>query len=125
MIDEIKVLFVSEVMKIRYKCLDDFLSTKMEENVFLERHVVNMYRIQASLVHVWDYRMTNRFAVAEVLRSLPPIYKDHVMGYVMEEKMFTFHGIVIKLRTLRVVPIVGEVIDGEGIYGMRVINVFP
>ena len=31
----------------------------------------------------------------------------------------------LKLRTLKVEPIAGEVIDGEGIFDIHVINVFP
>jgi hypothetical protein len=34
----------------------------------------------------------------------------------MEEKLFTFHGILAELRTLKVEPKAGEVINGEGIY---------
>ena len=78
MIDGLKSLFVAEVRKMRYKCLDEFLSTKLEENTCLERHLENMHRIHANLVHVWGYHVTNKFAVDGVLRSLPPSYRDLV-----------------------------------------------
>jgi hypothetical protein len=68
--------------------------------------------------------MTKRFLVDGVLRSLPPNYIDHVMVYVMWEESFTFHAFLDELRNLKVEPIAGEVIDGEGIYDIRVINVF-
>jgi hypothetical protein len=124
MIDGLKSLFMSEVRKMRYKCLDEFLSTKLEENACLERHLANMHRIHANLVHVWGFHVTNKFAVDGVLHSLPPGYGDLVKEYVMEEKMFTFHGILAELRTLKVEPIAREVIDGEGIFDIRTINIF-
>ena len=36
----------------------------------------------------------------------------------------TFHEFLAKLRTLKVDPIAGEVIDEEGIFDIQVINVF-
>ena len=68
--------------------------------------------------------MTYNFAIDGVLHSLPPIYKDVVLGYVMRGESFTFHEFLAELRTLRVEPIAGEVIDGAGIFDIRVINVF-
>ena len=80
MVDALKALFISQVGVMKYECLDEFLSTKMEENTCLESHLANIHRIHGRLVHVWDYWMSNRFAVDGVLRSLPPSYKDHVLG---------------------------------------------
>jgi hypothetical protein len=51
------------------------------------------------------------FSLDGVLRSLPPIYGELVKDYIMKENMFTFHGILAELRTLKVEPIAREVID--------------
>jgi hypothetical protein len=75
-------------------------------------------------VHVWGYQTTDRYVVDGVLRSLSPSYKDDVGRYIMEEKVFIFHGIIAELRTL-VEPIAGEVVHGEGILDIRIINVLP
>jgi hypothetical protein len=88
----------------------------MEENTGLESHLASMHRIHGCLVDDWDYWMTDRFAVDGVLRSLPPSYKDHVLDYVNKDKLFTFHVFLAELRTLKVEPIAGEVIDRECIY---------
>ena len=125
MVDELKALFISQVRVMKYEYLDEFLSTKMEENTCLESHLANMHRIHGPLVHDWDDWIIVGFAIDGVLRSLPPSYKDHVKDYVMREESFTFHAFLAKLRTLKVEPIAGEVIDEEGIYDIRVINVFP
>jgi hypothetical protein len=42
----------------------------------------------------------------------------------MREESFTFYEFMDELRTLKVAPIVGEVIDGEGVYDIHAINVF-
>ena len=68
--------------------------------------------------------MTYEFAIDGVLRSLPPSYKDFVIGYVMRGESFTFHEFLARLRTVKVKPIEGEVVDGEGIFDIQVINVF-
>jgi hypothetical protein len=67
--------------------------------------------------------MTNEIVIDEVLCSLPPIYKDFVIGYAMQGESFTFHGFLTRLRTVKVEPIVGEVIDSASIYDIQVRNV--
>jgi hypothetical protein len=42
----------------------------------------------------------------------------------MREESFTFYEFMDELRTLKVAPIVGEVIDREGVYDIHAINVF-
>ena len=51
MVDALKALFISQVRVMKYECLDEFLSTKMEENTCLESHLANMHRIHGRLVH--------------------------------------------------------------------------
>ncbi|KAM0931168.1 hypothetical protein ACQ4PT_000508 [Festuca glaucescens] len=55
MVDALNALFISLVRVMKYECLDEFLSTKMEENTCLESHLANMHRIHGRLVHDWDY----------------------------------------------------------------------
>ena len=124
MVDELKALFAPQVRVMKYEYLDKFLSTKMEENTCLESHLATMHGIHGRLVTDLDYWMTDEFAIDGVLRSLPPSYKNFVIGYVMRGESFTFHEFLAKLRTLKVDPIAGEVIDGEGIFDIQVINVF-
>ena len=59
-----------------------------------------------------------------VLHSLPPSYRDYVHGYVGSGESSHFFEFMINLRDLRVEPIEGEIIDGEGIYDIHVINVY-
>ena len=68
--------------------------------------------------------MTDEFTIDGVLRSLPPSYKDFVIGYVMRGESLTFHEFLARLRTVKVDPVAVEVIDGEGIFDIQVINVF-
>ena len=68
--------------------------------------------------------MRDSFAIDGVLHSIPLVYKDVVLGYVMRGESFTFHEFLAELRTLKVEPIAGEVIEGAGIFDIRVINVF-
>jgi len=51
--------------------------------------------------------------------------KDFVKDYVVWGESFTFHEFLAALRTEKVEPIAGEVINDEGIYDIRVIDVFP
>ena len=52
--------------------MNEFLSLKMEENTCLEQHLRKMHEIHHRLVLVWDYLITDEFAMDGVLRSLPP-----------------------------------------------------
>lgn len=55
MVDALTALFISQVRVMKYECLDEFLSTKMEESTCLESHLSNMHMIHGRLVHDWDY----------------------------------------------------------------------
>ena len=124
MVDELKTLFAPQVRLMKFECLNEFLSTKMEENTCLESHLANLHRIHRRLTGDLDYWMTDALAIDAVLFSLPPSYKDVVADYVMRGESFTFHEFLARLRTVKVKPIEGEVIDGEGIFDIQVINVF-
>ena len=109
---------------MKFECLDEFLSIKMEENTCLESHLANMHRIHERLTVELDYWIRDEFAVEGVLRSLPPSYKSVVLGYVMRRDSITFHELLAELSTLKVEPIAGEVVDVEGIFYIHVINIF-
>jgi len=115
-VDELKTEFDDQVRMVKYECLDKFLSCKMEENTCLESHLRLMHRIHEELTVDWDYWMTDQFAIDGVLRSLPPSYKEVVRGYVMGGITRTFHQFVSQLRTVKVEPIAGEIIDETGIF---------
>ena len=51
--------------------------------------------------------------------------KDFVEDYVMRRESFTFHEILAALKTEKVEPIAGEVVDDKCIYDICVIDVFP
>ena len=53
-----------------------------------------------------------------------PSYKGVVSGYVMGGESLTFVEFMSQIRTVQVEPIAGEIIDGEGIFDIQVINVF-
>jgi hypothetical protein len=67
--------------------------------------------------------MTNGIAIDGVLCPLPPIYQDFFIGYVMQGESFSFHGFLTQLRTVKVEPLAGEVINDAGICDIQVINV--
>ena len=55
MVDELKTLFAPQVKLMKYECLNEFLSTKMEENTCLESHLANLHRIHRRLTGDLDY----------------------------------------------------------------------
>ena len=54
-IDGLKALFLAQVRVARYECLDEFLSTMMEEKTCIDQHLVRMHEIHRRLTDVWDY----------------------------------------------------------------------
>lgn len=126
MVDELRELFLPQVRWWKHELLDQFLSTIMEENTCLERHLRIMHEIHEKLVHLVDYWMTDAFAIDGVLRSLPPSYKEHVRECVMrgDSDQYSFHEFISQLRTVKGGQIAaGEVIDGAGICDIQFMNV--
>ena len=74
-VNELKSRFIAQVRVARFEVLDEFLSTKMEENTCLDQHLGKMHRLYYALVDVWNYEMTDKLAIDGLLRSLPPSYK--------------------------------------------------
>ena len=115
-VNELKSRFIAQVRVARFEVLDEFLSTKMEENTCLEQHLRKMHKLYFTLVDVWNYEMTDKLAIDGVLRSLPPNYKNYVRDYVMRGDSITFCEFVSQLRHVKVEPIAGEVVNAEGIF---------
>ena len=67
-VDELKNRFIAQVRIARFENLNEFLSLKMEENTNLKQHLRKMHEIHHRLVLVWDYLMTDEFAIDRVLR---------------------------------------------------------
>ena len=61
-VDELKRRFIAQVRIARFECLDEFLSTKMEENTFLEQHQRKMHRIYYTLVDVWNHEIVGELS---------------------------------------------------------------
>ena len=69
--------------------------------------------------------MTDDFAITGELHSLPPSYKRPCLDYVMKENHSPFHEVLAKVDNFKGITNAGIVIDREGIFDIRVINVFP
>ena len=125
-VDQLKSMFVSQFRVAKFELENEFLSTKMEEHTCLETHVTKMHGIYR-LVEDFDYWTTDEFAITTVLHSLPPSYKNFVHDFVGKGETFHFdHEFMVKLLSVKVEPVVGEIVDGEGIYDIHVVNVlFP
>lgn len=114
-IDDLKTLFAPQVLLMKHECLDEFLSCKMEEHTCLETHLAKMHQIHRRLTHDLDYWMTDDLANSVVLRSLPPSYKNFVNEFVMGGESVTFQQFMARVRTVKVEPIEGEIVDPKGI----------
>ena len=84
-VNELKSRFIAQVRVARFEVLDEFLSTKMEENTCLDQHLGKMHRLYYALVDVWNYEMTDKLAIDGLFRSLPPSYKNYIRDFVMRE----------------------------------------
>ena len=81
----------------------------MEENSCLEQHLRKMHKMYYTLMDVWNYEMTDDLAIDEVLRSLPPSFKNYVRDSVMGRDSITFCEFVSWLRHVKVEPIAREI----------------
>jgi hypothetical protein len=60
--------------------------------------------------------MTNEIVIDGVMCWLPPIYKDFGIGYALPGELFTFYGFPSRLRTVKVEPIAGEIVNPKKVY---------
>jgi hypothetical protein len=81
-----KEIFEPEVHLMRYECMDEFLSCKMEERECVGLHIAKMLRIHRRLTTELEYEMKYDFAKSVVLRSLPPSYRSFVKRFVKRDE---------------------------------------
>jgi hypothetical protein len=67
MIKTLQALFAPQVRKPSYECLNEFLTTKMEENTCLESHLTNMHRLYRRLNDELNYLMIDELTIDVVL----------------------------------------------------------
>ena len=79
---DLKTRFAAQVRVARFECLDEFLSTMMEEKTCLDMHLVKMHEIHRCLTLIWNYWMADETAMDVILRSLPPSHKSYVVEFV-------------------------------------------
>ena len=115
MMDALKTHSIDQMKLEQFEQLDKFLSLQMEEHTCLETHLSKMYDVWKDLTDVYDYWMSDALAIAAVLRSLPPSYKEHARGYVVKGDSLTLLEFMSQFRTVKVEPIEGEIFDGTGI----------
>jgi hypothetical protein len=83
MISALQALFAPQVRKESYEYINEFLTTRIEENTCLESHLTNMHRLYRCLTNELNYLMTDELGIDVVLPSLPPSYNTYVEGYLM------------------------------------------
>jgi hypothetical protein len=64
---DLKEIFEPEVRLMRYECMDEFLSCKMEEHECVGLHLAKMLWIHRSLTVELEYKMKEDFAKSVVL----------------------------------------------------------
>jgi hypothetical protein len=77
-INAFQALFAPQVRKLSFECMNEFLTTKMEENTCLRSHLNNMHRLYRHLIDKLNYLMTNELGIDEVLQSLLGSYNECV-----------------------------------------------
>jgi hypothetical protein len=98
-----------------YNCLNEFYSLKMEEHTSVGLHLAKMHGIHRRLILEFDHEIPDPLANGAVLRSLPPSCRRFVEDFVIGGESATFHELVARVRTLKVEPIQGEIVDLAGI----------
>jgi hypothetical protein len=116
MIGDLKNHFEPQVRLMVYDCLNEFHSLKMEEHTSVGIHLAKMHGIHRRLILEFDHEISDPLANGAVLRSLPPSYRRFLEGFVMGGESFTFHDLMARVRTLKVEPVQGKIIDLVGIF---------
>jgi hypothetical protein len=91
----------------------------MEEHTSVETHLKKMHQIHRRLTIELEYEITDALANSAVLQSLPPNYREFVKGFVMMGEVVTFDQLLARVRTLKVEPIDGEIVDPTGIFDIQ------
>jgi hypothetical protein len=85
MLRTLKSHFAPKVRALKYDCLGEFFSTKMENNANIDYHMSNMHRIYRRLVDEFKCEITDEIGKDVLLQSLPLSYSAFVKGYVMAD----------------------------------------
>jgi hypothetical protein len=101
MINALRGLFAPQVRKQKFDCLNEFLTTKMEENMCIKSHLTNMHRLYSCLNDELEYEMTDDIENDVVLQLLPLSYNAYVEGYLMAEFDVTFHQCLMQIKSLK------------------------
>ena len=70
--DLMSVRFWRQIALMKRKCLDEFLSCKMEEHTCVRAHLAKMDEIFHRLTVVFNYWTTDIFGISVILHSLTP-----------------------------------------------------
>jgi hypothetical protein len=124
MINTLRGLFAPQVRKQKFDCLNEFFTTKMEENTCIESHLNNMHRLYRHLIDELDYVMTNDIGKDVVLLLLPSSYTSYVEGYLMARFNLSFHYCLMQLKSLKVEPVAREILDPAGIFYIQCYKCF-
>jgi hypothetical protein len=123
-ISDLKEIYELQVLLMKHDCLDEFLSCKMEEHTSVEIHLKKMNGIHMRLTIELEYEMTDALVNSVILRSLPPSYREFVRGFVMKGEAVTFQQLLARVRTLKVEPIEGEIVDPSRIFRIQCYKCF-
>jgi hypothetical protein len=91
MLSALQALFAPQVRNQIFKCLYEFLTSKMEKNTCIKSPLTNMHRLYRRLTDELNYMMTNELGIYGVPQSLPPSYTTYLKGYLMTGFDVTFH----------------------------------
>ena len=82
MFQELKLIFQSNARVERYEVFNKFYNCKMEENSYVNEHILRMSGYHNHLTHL-GVDLLFDCVIDRVLQSLPPSYKCFVMNYNM------------------------------------------
>ena len=83
MFEELKMVFQAHARVKRYEVSDKFYSCKLEENSFVNEHILTMSGLHNCLSQL-GVNFPDDSVIDTILQSLPPSYKSFVMNYNMQ-----------------------------------------
>jgi hypothetical protein len=98
-INVLRGIFAPQVRKQKFDCMNEFFTTKMEENTCIESHLTNMNRLYRRLTDKLNYGITDDIGKDVLLQSVPPSYTAHIDGYLMVGFDVTFHQCLMQLKS--------------------------
>jgi hypothetical protein len=107
-----------------HECLNEFLSSKMEEHECVGLHLTKMLTIHRCLTVELGFDLTDYIAKSVVLRSLPPSYKSFVKRFLRKAKPVNLHQLMARIRIHEIEPSHMEIIDLIGICDIQCYKCF-